>query len=131
MPLTNTLETARRLESLGFSHQQAQGVAELFEVTAQDARRDLATRGDLELVRREIAELRTEIKAELDGLRTEINAEIGGLRTIVNAEIGGLRTEIKSDLVGLRAEFRDELRKQMLWFFTVLTALLGIAVAVI
>jgi hypothetical protein len=31
----------------------------------------------------------------------------------------------------LRSEFREELRKQMVWFFTVLTGLLGLAVAVI
>ena len=50
MPLTNTLENARRLEALGFTHQQAQGVADLLEVTARDAQPDLsrlATKTDL------------------------------------------------------------------------------------
>jgi hypothetical protein len=98
MPLTNTLETARRLESLGFSHQQAQGFAELFEVTAQDARKQLVPRGDLGWLWSQFAELRAEIKVEI---------------------------------AGLRAAFRDELREQTLWYCTVLTALLGIAVAVI
>jgi hypothetical protein len=86
MPITNTLETARRLESLGFPHQQAQGLSDLFEGTAQDAVRDL--------------------------------------KAIVMQE--GERTRAE-----LRAEFREELRKQMLWFFTVQTALLGIAVAIL
>jgi hypothetical protein len=98
MPLTNTLETARRIEALGFTHQQAQGFAELFETTAQDARKELVTRADLEVTR---------------------------------ADLERLIAEVRMEIAGLRADFRDELRKQMLWFFSVQIALLGIAVAII
>lgn len=109
MPLTNTLETARRIEGLGFTHQQAQGFAELFEATAQDARKELVTRADLAVTRAELERAIAEVKADLASLRTDFRAE----------------------LADLRAEFRDELRKQMLWFFSVQIALLGIAVAII
>ena len=50
MTITNTLETARRLETMGFAHEQAQGLADLFEDTARAAQPDLsqlATKADL------------------------------------------------------------------------------------
>ena len=59
MPLTNTLETARRIESLGFTHQQAQGFAELFESSAQDAVRELKA-----VVAQEGDRTRTELRGE-------------------------------------------------------------------
>jgi hypothetical protein len=86
MPLTNTLETARRMEALGFTHQQAQGFAELLEDTANAPQQDL--------------------------------------KDFIRGELGSLEGR-------LRSEFREELRKQMLWFFSLLTGLLGLAVAII
>ena len=41
MPITNTLQTAKRLEELGFAHLQAQGLSEILEGVAQDTNRDL------------------------------------------------------------------------------------------
>ena len=41
MPITNALENAKRLESLGFSHEQAQGLSEIVEQAAQVSQPDL------------------------------------------------------------------------------------------
>jgi hypothetical protein len=42
-----------------------------------------------------------------------------------------LRQEVRSDLKELELRLAERLRSQMLWFFAVQTALLGIAIAVI
>jgi hypothetical protein len=106
MPITNPLETARRLTALGFSPQQAEGVAQLLEETAKDIHGDLATK---DFVRAEIAELRTELKTE----------------------IADLRTGLKTDIANLRAEMRGEFRQQLMWFFSIQIALLSAAVALL
>ena len=72
MPITNALETARRLTALGFSSQQAEGVAQLFEDTAKDIHGDLATK---DFVRAEIAELRGELKTDIANLRADMRGE--------------------------------------------------------
>jgi len=64
MPVTNTLETARRIEALGFSHQQAQGLSDLFEATSQDALRNVKDIVQAEGERTR-AELRLEFREEL------------------------------------------------------------------
>jgi len=98
MPITDTLENARRLEGLGFSHEQAQGLAEIIEQSAGATRTGLATLDDLRQV---AAELRAEI------------------------------AEVRGEIKDLRADLLRELRTQMLWFFSMLVGVVGIAVAVI
>lgn len=95
MPITDSLENARRLEAMGFTHEQAHGLAEMLEQSSGAARADLATRDDLHVIATE------------------------------------LRAEIRSAEERLRAELHRELRMQMLWFFTMLVGVVGIAVAVI
>jgi hypothetical protein len=103
MPLTNTLETARRMEALGFTHKQAQGIAEILETTAMDAQPDLG-------------ELAT--KADLAALKAELTADIQALRA-----------ELKADLSSLESRLMREMRQQMLWFFATQVALISAAFA--
>ncbi|MDH4120294.1 MAG: CCDC90 family protein [Deltaproteobacteria bacterium] len=109
MPITETLENARKLEAAGFNHAQAQSLAEVIESGAYSAREDLATK---ELVR-----------IEIQGVRAEIQG--------VRAEIQGVRAEIQVMRGELKAEFHRELRQQMLWFFAILIPLLGALAAYI
>ena len=115
MPVTNTLETARRIETLGFTHQQAQGLSELLEGTAQDA----------------IREMKTLVSQESETIRAEFHTVAAEIRAEFRAAITEIRAELRATVAELRAEFREELRKQMLWFFTVQVALFGVAVALI
>ena len=69
---------------------------------------ELATKADVEGLRHEIAETRTELG---DNLRLEVRADIAELR-------GELRTEI----AGLRADIANGMRQQLLWFATIVAA---------
>ena len=111
MPITNTLETSRRLTQAGIPAAQAEVFSELFESTAQDALRELKA-----VVAQEGERTRAELRAELQTLRVEMQS---------------LRVEMHTLRADLRAEFREELRKQMFWFFTMLVALFGVAIAVL
>ena len=69
--------------------------------------------------RKDLSDLRTELRNEIGGLRSEIGDvrnelrnEIGGLRS----EIGDLRTELRSEIGELRSEIgdvRNELRNEI------------------
>jgi len=89
MPLTNTLETSRRLTQAGVPAAQAEVLSELFESTAQDALRELKA------------------TVAQEGERT--------------------RAEMKE----LELRIAERLRAQMLWFFGMLTGLLGLTIAIL
>ncbi|HEX4599248.1 MAG TPA: hypothetical protein VH278_15770 [Burkholderiaceae bacterium] len=62
----------------------------------------LATRGDVAVIRAEIVDVRAALGAEIVGARAELGAEIVGVRAELRAEIAGVRTEIadaKSELI--------------------------------
>lgn len=76
MPITNALENAKRLEGLGFTHDQAHRPSELLEQTAAAARPDLSdlvTRADLDAA---LHGLRGEIRGEMQGLEARILREL-------------------------------------------------------
>jgi DNA anti-recombination protein RmuC len=152
MPITNTLDVSRRLTQAGVPAAQAEVFSELFEGTAQDAVREMKailmqegerTRTEL---RAEMQAQGAELRAELQAQGAELRAEMQTLRAELRAEMQAQGAELRAEMQALRNELRAEfqtelkelelrvaerLRSQMLWFFTVQTALLGIAVAVI
>ncbi len=91
----DTLRLARRLESAGFSPQQAGDTAEALADAMSGA--EFATTGDL-------VAAKTDLKADIAGLRAELKAEIAELRAELKAEIAGLRAELKGDLELLRRD---------------------------
>jgi F0F1-type ATP synthase membrane subunit b/b' len=130
MPITNTLDVSRRLTQAGVPAAQAEVLSELFEGTAQDAVREMKT-----IVTQEGERIRTELRGEMQALRTELRSEMQALHTELRSEMQVLRTELRAEfqtqLKELELRIAERLRSQMLWFFTMQTALLGIAVAVI
>ena len=75
--------------SAGVSDAQATAAAQAIPL-----RSDLATKGDIGVLRSDIDGLRAEINGVRDGLRSEINGVRDGLRS----EINGVRAELKGDM---------------------------------
>lgn len=75
MPITNPLQNAQRLEALGFTARQAQGLAEILEEAIHANNQDLK-----EFIRAENERLRTDLKgefrAEIAGLRAEMHSAL-------------------------------------------------------
>jgi hypothetical protein len=109
MPHIDTLATARRLEQAGLPTEHARAVSEAIADAIRDSQPDWSALATKEFVREEIQALRTELRGEMQTLRAELHAE----------------------MKELELRIAERLRSQMLWFFTVQTALLGIAVVII
>ena len=65
MTITNTLENAKRLEKLGLTPEQAQGVSEIVEEAARAAQPDLSELVTKDFLRAELGELRLEFASQL------------------------------------------------------------------
>jgi hypothetical protein len=71
---------------------------------------ELATRQDVDGVRVEMSDLRTELQQEMSGLRTELQQEMSDLRTELRADMADLRTELQQEMSGLRTELRGDMK---------------------
>ena len=110
MPITNALENAKRLEGLGFTHEQAQGLSEMLEQTAlvsQPDLGDLATKADIAAIRKDLREFATK------------------------AEVQALASELRMEMQMMESRILRELRTQMFWFFSMLLGLLGLSIAIL
>jgi polyhydroxyalkanoate synthesis regulator phasin len=71
--------------------------------------RDVATKGDIEVLRRElksdIEALRAATRSDIEALRKEMEA----LRMATKSDMEALRKEFKSDIESLRKEFKEEI----------------------
>lgn len=65
---------------------------------------DVATRSDVDSIRTEIADLRSELKGDIADLRSEVRSDIGA----VKADIGAVRSELKTDIADLRSELKTD-----------------------
>jgi len=93
----DTLKFAERLESGGFTPQQAKAAAQAFAEASAD---QLATKTDISVVRTDIEALRLATKSDISLLRTDVEA----LRLTTKSDIDALRLATKSDLAETKAE---------------------------
>ena len=73
-------------------------------------------RTEMNILRGEIDDVRTELKGEIDALRTELKGDIATLQTELKGDIATLRTELKGDVAILRIELKGDiadLRKEL------------------
>ena len=114
--MIDTLGYAEALEQSGFTSEQAKGAAKALNNTVGE---ELATKADLAQLgselRAEIAETRTELSAELHTEINKVRSEIAETRTELSAElhteINKVRTEIAETRAELRAELNTEINK--------------------
>lgn len=59
--------------------------------------------------KRDLAELRAELRADMERLRAEVMSEIDGVRSELRGEIGQLRAEVMGEIHALRSEMRSEM----------------------
>ena len=91
------------LEKAAVPPAQARAIVQAIEIEIAGAKETLATKQDVLILRHEMAELRTELKADIAALRTELKADIAGLRTELKGDIAGLRGELGNELHGMES----------------------------
>ena len=74
----DTLKLAHRLESAGFTHEQADGAAAALAETFSG---EIATKSDIAELKGEIAALRAEVKGDIAKLGGDLRGEIASLRS--------------------------------------------------
>jgi DNA anti-recombination protein RmuC len=144
MPLTNTLETARRIEALGFTHQQAQGFAELLEDTAHATQQDLK-----DFIREQIGTLDRKLDAQeeklagkldaqeeklagkLDAQEEKLAGKLGAQEEKLAGKLDALEGRINVRFAEQEARFEHSLRMQLATILTAIIGVVGLAVAII
>ena len=94
----DTLKAAQRLSNVGFSQEQASTIVITF---VESITENLATKDDLELVRKDIAALETKIDTSIAALETKIDTSIAALDTKIDTSIAALDTKIDTSIAAL------------------------------
>ena len=137
MPITDTLQNAKRLEATGATPELSQAISTIVEEAVQAGQNDLKS-----FFRDELAGLENRLGARIEAVRTELKRDIGELRTELKQEIGELRTVTKQEIAQARAESREYslklqvemhslARDQLLKIIAAMAMMLGIVTAII
>ena len=105
----DTLKAAQRLSNVGFSQEQASTIVITF---VESITENLATKDDLELVRKDIAALETKIDTSIAALDIKIDTSIAALDTKIDTSIAALDTKIDTSITALRQDM-SEFKKEM------------------
>jgi len=100
MPITNTLETTRKLEQAGFPAKQADVLSGLFEETAKSTQQDL---------------------------KAFIVEQFAAMEARLDARLAQSEAKTESRIAQSESRLLREMRQQIVWFFGLLVAFGGIA----
>jgi hypothetical protein len=76
---------------------------------------ELATRQDVDGVRVEMSDLRTELRADMADLRTELQQEMSRLRTELRGDMKDLRSELRMDMASLEQRLGARMHHAQIW----------------
>jgi dGTP triphosphohydrolase len=102
----DTLKVVERLERGGFTHDQAKTCTEVLAAVVNTDVLDAATKADVQEIKAEIRDVRTELATIAQGLRTEFTNGEHGLNTKIQTVEHSLRTEIQTVETNLRSEIK-------------------------
>ena len=105
MPITEELNNVRKLESVGFSHEQAETLSDVIEKAQGSGQESLK-----EFIHNENKTLRNEFDTKINELRNELGNEIKGFRNELGNEIKDIRNELGNEIKGFRNELGNEIK---------------------
>jgi len=98
----DSLAQADKLETIGFSHEQAKILIEVITMAFITSYQNLATKDDLLITK-------NDLHHEIDALRSETHNALAELRAEFKKDIAELRAEFKKDIAELRDETKQEI----------------------
>jgi hypothetical protein len=107
MPITRELDNLKKLESVGFSHEQAETLADVIEKSHVDSQEDLKEFFSNELssqiggLDNKIGSLDSKLSKEISSLDGKLSKEIGSLDGKLSKEIGSLDSKLSKEISGL------------------------------
>lgn len=146
MPITKELENLRKFESVGFTHEQAETLADVIELSHTDGQQNLMEsihnviddlwkelrgefkdlRGEFKDLRSEFRDLRTEMDNRFKDIRTEMDNRFKDIHTEMDNNFKDVRNEIKTSELQIKASHTDLLIK----IFGIIVGCASIAVAI-
>ena len=103
----DTLVYANKLKSVGFTEAQAEALA---ESQAQLIESRLATKQDIELVRRDMKELEASLKRDMKELEASLKRDMKELEASLKRDMKGLEASLKGDMKGLEASLKGDMK---------------------
>ncbi|HGJ5866485.1 hypothetical protein, partial [Arsenophonus nasoniae] len=121
----DTLQASEELENAGISREQARAISLVVRRSHEVA--DVATKRDLEDVRKDmvarfekneaqIADVRKDLSAEIADVRKDLSAEIADVRKDLSAEIADVRKDLSAEITNVRKDMeitRKDLQLEM------------------
>ncbi|MBF0527625.1 MAG: DUF1640 domain-containing protein [Deltaproteobacteria bacterium] len=114
MEYFDTLSVYDRLSKSGLPDTTSRELSEILRETLKQQLSDMATKRDIEGLRRDIEELGLSTNKDIEGLGTATQRDIEGLRRDIeelglstNKDIEGLRTATQRDIEGLRRDIEE------------------------
>ena len=139
----DTQEFVETLEKLGLEKEQAKAISLVVRKSHEVA--DLATKADINDVKRDIADVRKDFSAEIVGVKRDIedvrkeiefrfektDAQIADVRKELSAQIADSRKETATQIDLLRKDVESISTWLLIKMAAMMTALLGVAVTLV
>ena len=100
----DTLKAANRLSAAGFPQDQAESLAAIF---SEGITENLATKDDLELVRKDIKTLDAKIDTSIAALDSKIDTSIAALDAKIDTSIAALDSKIDTSIAAVQKDIKS------------------------
>ena len=115
MPITKELKNVRNFESAGFSHEQAETLADVIEESLSDSNESLK---DF---------FRTELSSQINSLKIDISA----LDNKLSQQISGLDNKFTKQISDLKVDMAVSQKDLLVKIFTIIVGTVGVGVTII
>lgn len=97
------------LEKAKLPPEQARAFVSAMKIEIGRATETLATKHDIELVHREMAEMRQALEFKIDGLDTRFEGKLEGVRSNMESKVTGVRSDLEAKIEGLRSSLESKI----------------------
>ena len=126
MPITDTLETSRRLQQAGVPAKQAEVFSELFEETAKATQQDLKA-----FIVEQLAAFEARLEARMDARFAQWEAKMEARFSQMEGRIAQSEARSESRSAQIEARLLREMRQQVIWIFGLQIAIATVIVAAV
>ena len=130
MPITSELDNLKKLESVGFSHEQAETLADVIEKSHTDSQASLKEFFCNELSK-QIGSIDSNLSSKIASLDGNLSSKIADLDGNLSSKIASLDGKLSKEISNLRVEINKELKDLLIKIFGIIIGTVGIAVTIL
>ena len=122
MPITKELKNVKKYESAGFTHEQAETLAETIEESHVDSQESLK-----DFIRNELKGISNELDAKLTSISNELDAKITG----ISNELEKQTKDFDAKLSALETRLMISQKDLLVKIFAIIVGTVGVAVTIL